>query len=182
MSLIQLPDEQLVELALSGMDAFTEIVRRYQRKAYDIAFRMVRHRADAEDITQEVFLRVYRSLKQYDPKYKFSNWILKIATNLSINHLKKTRLKTISLDEHRLKEICPAKDYEIWDTEALKEVVNQVLDTLLPKYKMAFMLVYQEDYRYQEAAEMIGVPLGSFKTCIHKARDAVINVLISRKE
>lgn len=180
MHITQITDEQLVELSLSGTDAFREIVRRYHRKVYDVAFRMVRNREDAEDITQEAFLRAYQYLKQYDKKYKFTNWLLKIATNLTINHLKKRRSQPILMEEDKLKEVCQTNNDANQDIKVLEGKVNQALDSLLPHYKMAFVLVYQEDYAYQEAATIMGLPLGSFKTYIHKARDIVINAITDK--
>ena len=126
-------------------------------------------------------MRVYRCLKQYKPKYKFSNWVLKIATNLTINHMKQSRLPIIPIEDAKLNEICSAKEYQNWNPEALKETVNKVLDYLLPQHKMAFVLVYQEGYSYADASEMMDLPLGSFKTCIHKARNAVIDKITAQE-
>ncbi|MBI4833621.1 MAG: sigma-70 family RNA polymerase sigma factor [Planctomycetes bacterium] len=179
MELTHIADEKLVELSLSGKEAFNEVVRRYYRRIYNIAFRMTNNQADAEDITQETFLNVYRSLKQYNPKYRVSSWILRTATNVTLNYLKKLKMKPAPLiDENLVK----GKDYARCDIPTLKNAVNYILDSLKPQYKMAFVLVYQEGCSYEEAAEQMDLPIGSFKTFVHKARRAVIDNIMNPKE
>jgi RNA polymerase sigma-70 factor (ECF subfamily) len=179
MELTHITDEKLVELSLSGKEAFNEVVRRYYRRVYNIAFRMTNNQTDAEDITQDTFLSVFRSLKQYNRKYKFSNWILKTATNLTLNHLKKLKMKPAPLiDENTVK----SRNYAQWDIRTLKNTVSHVLDSLKPQYKMAFVLVYQEGCSYEDAAEQMGLPMGSFKTCVYSARKAIIDNIMNPKE
>src|SRR5213083_1404054 len=92
-------DQQVVAWAKQGHDAaFRELVRRYERPVFALLYRMVRDRALAEDLAQETFIKVLNGIGSYNPQFKFSSWIFKIANNAAIDHLRKRYLDTLSLD------------------------------------------------------------------------------------
>src|SRR5918999_4959529 len=102
LDLANLPDADVVGLAQKGREAaYRELIRRYQRPVFSLVYRMVRDRELAEDLAQETFVKVFNHLDRYNPKYKFSSWIFKIASNLAIDSLRKKELDTVSLDGSR---------------------------------------------------------------------------------
>ncbi|MDQ8160573.1 MAG: sigma-70 family RNA polymerase sigma factor, partial [Gemmatimonadota bacterium] len=94
-----LPDADVVRLAQQGRElAFRELVRRYERPVFSLVFRMVRDRETAEDLAQDAFVKVLNHIDKYSPEFKFSSWLFKIANNVAIDHLRRRRLDTISMD------------------------------------------------------------------------------------
>src|SRR5574341_2057083 len=92
-------DQQVVAWAVAGHEAaFRELVRRYERPVFSLLYRMVRDRALAEDLAQETFVKVLNGLDSYRPEFKFSSWLFKIANNVTIDHLRRRQLDTLSLD------------------------------------------------------------------------------------
>ena len=92
-------DKDLAALATAGNErAFAELLRRYERPIFSLIYRMVRDRALAEDLAQEAFIRAFNAVSSYDPRYKFSSWIFKIANNHTIDHLRRRKLDTVSID------------------------------------------------------------------------------------
>jgi len=91
-------DQELVRLCLRNDErAARELVERFERPVFSLVYRMVRDRELAEDLTQEVFIRTFNNLRRYDRSYKFSSWLFKIAYNLTVDHLRKKQVKTISM-------------------------------------------------------------------------------------
>ena len=92
-------DKELAALAAAGNEgAFTELLKRYERPIFSLIYRMVRDRALAEDLAQEVFIRAFNARSSYDPRYEFSSWVFKIANNHTIDHLRCRKLDTVSID------------------------------------------------------------------------------------
>src|SRR5829696_10057206 len=99
LELTNLPDADVAALANEGREeAFRELVRRYERPVFSLVFRMVRDRETAEDLSQETFVKVLNNLDRYSPDFKFSSWLFKIANNLTIDHLRRRRVDTISIE------------------------------------------------------------------------------------
>jgi RNA polymerase sigma-70 factor (ECF subfamily) len=99
LDLANLPDADVVRLAQDGREAaYRELVRRYERPVFSIVYRMVRDREAAEDLAQESFIKVLNHIDKYDPAFKFSSWLFKIANNVAIDHLRRKRLDTVSMD------------------------------------------------------------------------------------
>src|SRR6476660_2425027 len=99
LDLRNLPDADVAALAKEGREpAFRELVRRYERPVFSLIFRMVRDRETAEDLAQETFIKVLNNLDRYSPEFKFSSWLFKIANNLTIDHLRRRRVDTISIE------------------------------------------------------------------------------------
>ncbi|MFB3854556.1 MAG: RNA polymerase sigma factor [Vicinamibacterales bacterium] len=179
-------DSDLVALVLAGSEkASRELVRRYERPVYNLIARMVGNPALAEDLAQETFLRMFRGLKSYDPGQKFSNWLLRIAHNLTVDHLRIRRLDTVPLDEdpsgrpveERVvagPEDDPARALERSDIAA---AIDRALARLRPEYRQLVVLRYLEDLGYEDLVEVTGLPLGTVKSFLHRARAAMAAIL-----
>lgn len=171
-------------LAARGREpAFREIVARYERPVFSLVYRMVRDRALAEDLSQEVFVRAFNAIGTYKPSYKFSNWILKIANNHAIDHLRKRKLETISIhgsphastpEEVGQTELVVASGdenpQEYLEHKELGSQIERAIGGLRPEYRSVILLRHVEGYAYDEIAEITGLPLGTVKTHLHRAR------------
>lgn len=174
-------DEQLVAEALGGSQAaYSRLMSRFERPVYNLVARMVRDRTLAEDLAQEAFVKAFSRLDTFRPEQgKFSNWLFKIAHNTSIDHLRRSSLSTVPLDAGSDDE----PDYHalLSDPEAstpleaaergdLARALSEAIDRLRPEYREVIVLRHQEGLAYEEIAEIAGLPLGTVKTYIHRAR------------
>ena len=177
-------DKQLVGLSRRGDErAARELVERFQRPVFSIIYRMVRDREKAEDLTQETFVRTFNNLDRYDHSYKFSSWLFKIAYNLTVDHLRRKELKTISIhgapdavtaDQQEATSVTLESEGEAPDEriESL-ELAGQLAEAtgrLRDEYRTAILLRHVEGRAYEEIAEIMDIPLGTVKTYIFRAR------------
>lgn len=185
---MELEDRELVRRALDGEDAaFAQIVRRYERGLYNLAVRMVRDQEQARDLTQEVFIRVHRSLARYDPVYPFPSWIFRVASNLCIDWIRRRRVDTVSLDAalpgH---DSSPARDVAADDPDPERvllekdraRILGEALTELPEAHRLVLLLRHQRDLSYDEIALALNVPLGTAKARIHRAREALRKILV----
>ncbi len=184
LALIPATDHDLIALARTGSEkAYRELLDRYQRPVFSLVYRMVRDRELAEDLAQETFVKVFNHLDRFNPKYKFSSWIFKIASNLAIDTLRKREPITVSLDGSRNAETpdeveatritVESKDEnpeEFLEAKELGQEIERAIGLLRPDYRTAILLRHVEGRAYEEIAEVMGVPLGTVKTFIHRAR------------
>lgn len=182
--LSSLTDPAVVALAQSGSEAaYRELVTRYERPVFSLVFRMVRDRETAEDLSQETFIKVLNNLDRYSPEFKFSSWLFKIANNLTIDHLRRRRVDTISIEgapDAVTVESARATSIAVvsQDQSPLEELESRELGTaieaaiaqLRPEYRACILLRHVEDRSYEEIAEIVKLPLGTVKTYIHRAR------------
>ena len=182
--LTKLSDIEVVALAQQGKEnAYRELLARYERPVFSLVFRMVRDRETAEDLAQETFVKVLNNIDRYSPDFKFSSWLFKIANNLTIDHLRRRRLDTISIegapdavtaesakatsitivsgDESPLEEL---------ESRELGQAIERAIAKLRPEYRACILLRHVEDRSYEEIAEIVKLPLGTVKTYIHRAR------------
>jgi RNA polymerase sigma-70 factor (ECF subfamily) len=177
-------DRKLAAQAAKGRDAaFRELLCRYERPVFSLVFRMVRDRALAEDLAQETFIRAFRAISSYNPRYKFSSWIFKIANNHTIDYLRKRRLDTVSIDgsphavtgeeeaQTRLvvESTGEAPDQYVEQRE-LGSQIEQAIGELRPEYRTVVLLRHIEGHSYEEIADIMDLPLGTVKTYLHRAR------------
>ncbi len=162
----------LVDRCLSGhQPSFGELVHRFRGQVYGLCYRMLGQREDAEDATQETFLRVVRNLDRWDPERAFEPWLLTIAGNRCRTRLAKRmrRPGTMTLDypiEDRSAEQARAK--------LLSEEIELVLGEIREDYRQAFWLFHKHEMCYAEIAETLDIPLGTVKTWVHRARRELI--------
>jgi RNA polymerase sigma-70 factor (ECF subfamily) len=182
-------DEQLVQDALAGSQrAYRELVHRFERPVYNLVARMVRDRTLAEDLAQDAFVKAFSRLDSYQPAQgKFSNWLFKIAHNTTIDHLRRSELDTVPLDAGDPE----ATDYHaiLADPDArtpldraevsdLGEALGEAVERLRPEYREVIVLRHQEGMAYEEIADLAGLPLGTVKTYIHRARKELAALLV----
>lgn len=168
-------------------EAFEEIVELYKNKIYQLGYRMLGNRLEAEDITQEAFLRVYSNISRYDHNHKFSTWIFRIATNLCIDRLRKRKM-VYSLDQ----EVTGAEGLDFYSqipdqklknpedeviTIELQQQVQQAIDRLPVQYKSIMILRYLQDLSLQEISDIVDLPVTTVKTRVHRGREALKKLL-----
>ena len=172
-------DRELVAIAVSGFDgSFEELVRRYQRPISAYVYRMVGNYDSALDLTQEIFIKVYNSLNRYRPEFKFSTWIYKIAHNAAVDHLRRTATREQSLvlgpegDTFDLPlesaRLSPEQESE---RKERRSEIEAVVRTLPANYRELIILRHSQDLSYEEIVEVTGLPLGTVKNRLFRARE-----------
>ena len=191
LDLVNLPDADLAAHARDGREAaFRELVRRYERPVFSLIFRMVRDRELAEDLAQETFIKVLNHIDRYRPEFKFSSWLFKIANNLTIDHLRKRQVRTVSIDGSPHAATAAEAEASTFDVEARGEsaldemqsrelggAIEQAIAKLRPEYRACILLRHVEDRSYEEIAATLDLPLGTVKTYIHRARHELRELL-----
>jgi RNA polymerase sigma-70 factor (ECF subfamily) len=160
--------------------AFDEIVRRYQRRVYSTALRIVRRHDLADDVTQEAFLRAHRALSSYDRGRPFGPWICRIAANLAINHVRSPEAREEALDEAALdRSPDPASDGPlgaILEQEA-RRVLEEAVGRLPAEQRAVFVLRTFEDLSYNEIAEALDLSVGTVMSRLSRAREKLRGAL-----
>ncbi len=181
-----LTDERLVELALDGdEEAFGLLVRRYQRRLTAFLSQLVGDLELARELSQEAFVRAWSALSRFDPRYRFSTWLFRIAHNLGIDQLRRRRLKTVSLyrtdaEGDEVEVIVPdAKKDPLGHLEnhALASELRQVIDELRPEYRELVLLRHFAGLSYQEIADFKEMPLGTVKNKLFRAHSVLRTAL-----
>ncbi len=172
----------LIEEAKAGsFDAFAELIFLYEKKIYNYCLRMTNCREDAEDLTQEVFVRVYKNLKGFQGNSRLSTWIFRIAHNICIDHFRKSKFTMVSLNQPKNHEDqremeLPSED-PTPEQEALRkeqqEFLLKSIEKLRPEYKTVIILRDIQHHSYEEIAEILDIPLGTVKSHISRARTAL---------
>jgi len=182
---VQRTDADLAQDALAGSEAaYRELVTRYATPAVNFVHRIVRDRGLAEDLAQEGFLRVYQRLHTYDPDRKFSSWFFQVLRNITIDYLRVNRVPTASLDELQEEGNRGASvDRESVSPEEAAEqgelaiAMAAALSRIRPEYRECVVLRYQEGLTHPEIAEILGLPAGTVKTHLHRARKELADIL-----
>ena len=183
-----LGDVELVRSAIAGRESgFEELVRRYQRPIAAYVYRMVGDYDAALDLTQEVFIKVYNSLSRYRSEFKFSTWIYKIAHNAAIDHLRRHTVRehalSSSIDGERReisiesRRLTPEQESERRERRSEIESVVQLLPAA---YRELIALRHSHDLSYDEISEVTGLPLGTVKNRLFRAREAMRDQLLQR--
>ena len=179
-------DAELVLRALGGgQDAYRELVDRHGRAVFNLVARMVRDAGVAEELAQDAFVKAFGALKHFDPTYKFSNWILRIAHNTAIDHLRRLRLPTVSVDvdtpgRNLRDQLVDEREPTPFDQAKgadLARDLERALAELRPDYRRLIVLRYQEDQAYEEIAETLDLPLGTVKSHLHRARQELARLM-----
>jgi RNA polymerase sigma-70 factor (ECF subfamily) len=186
-------DYDLVNRALAGeQDAYTRLRNKYWRSLNAMLSRMIRDKSDAEDLTQEAFIKAFNSLKSFNPEYAFSTWLYKIASNNCIDYLRKRRLKTVSMDapvQTRDGEM----QMELPDTNAVipdvpitsaerTAILQEAIRNLPDKYRIVIELRHKHELEYAEIAERLDLPLGTVKAHLFRARALLLKRLQGKLE
>ena len=196
LDLRNLPDADVAALANEGREpAFRELVRRYERPVFSLIFRMVRDREMAEDLAQDTFIKVLNNIDRYRPEFKLSSWLFKIANNVTIDHLRRRQLATVSLDGSphaatAAEAQATSLDVESRGQSALEAIesrelgsaIEQAIGKLRPEYRSCILLRHVEGRSYEEIAATLDLPLGTVKTYIHRARHELREALEDLRE
>lgn len=172
-------DRELVAIAVTGFDnSFEELVRRYQRPISAYVYRMVGNYESALDLTQEIFIKVYNSLSRYRAEFKFSTWIYKIAHNAAVDHLRRSSTREQSLvagtegDSFDLaiesSSLTPEQESE---RKERRGEIESVVRALPANYRELVILRHSQDLSYEEIVEVTGLPLGTVKNRLFRARE-----------
>ena len=163
-----IPRDTLLRARMGDREAFRSLLESVQKLTYNIAFRLTWNAADAEDATQEVFLRLFRNFPQYDPAQPFLPWFRRLATNCVLNWKEKRR-PTSELPEHlAVHDAAPADS-----SERLRQAIRE----LPPEYQACVTLKYLEDLGVSEIAQTLQVPVGTVKTWLFRAREILVSKL-----
>lgn len=164
-------DQSDVALAAEGdLDAFERIVQRWQHRLINLAWRFCRDRATAEDMAQEVFLKVFRSLGTFRRESAFSSWITAVALNTYRSRIRREGLPLGSVDLSRM--ACPGMDISsVIEQSRRDEGVRATVLTLPERYRQAILMYYFEEKDVAETSKILGVSEGTLKARLHRARD-----------
>lgn len=180
-------DQELISICLNGDSESLEIlIRSYLKPIYSFVYRYVGNSQDAEDITQEVFVKVWRNLKKFDQNKSFKTWVFAIAKNTAIDFLKKK--KTIPFSEFEneeggnlitdtLADPSPLPQ-ELLEKASMAQMLNLAMEKLSPKYRMVLFLRYNDHFNFREIAESLGEPLNTIKSR-HRRALVILKKLLS---
>ncbi len=163
-----------------NQEAFAKLVEAYQVPVYNLAYRMLGSTAEAEDATQETFLRVYTRFDTYDPTRKLSSWILSIASHHCVDRLRRRRESTVSMEEimawRWVPDEKPRPEERVVTREKSREM-RRILDALPAQYRLVIVLRYWYDMSYDEIADVTESTVSAVKSRLHRARQVVASML-----
>lgn len=183
-----LEDFELIDKAVMEKDqqAFATLMKRYKKAVYFMVLKMIRDADDAEDLTMEAFAKAFRNLHKFKKDYTFSTWLFRIATNNTIDFIRKKKLKTMSLNNTLTDDGGNAVNIDIEDDEnnpqdefiktQRKEMVRIFVDKLPDKYRKLVKLRYFDELSYDEIAEELDKPLGTVKAQLHRSRELLYEI------
>lgn len=183
-------DLALINAAIDGDQlAFRELMKKYRDAIFNLIFRIIRDRAQVEDLTQETFVKAFASLRNFNREYAFSTWLYKIATNSSIDYIRKKKLYTLSINKpisHEDSDYSielPDSTYEpdrviIRDQKSV--IIEEAIARLPPKYRKVIIMRHKEERDYAEIAKILKIPIGTVKAHIFRARELLYKYLRDR--
>jgi len=182
-------DEEIVDRIKRGeVDRFEQLVERYQKRLVNYIFRMINDYEAALELSQDVFLKVYSALDKYNPEFKFTTWVHRIASNATIDWLRKKRIDTLSMeigggeDGPSISQQLPSPDLSPLvnlEMRQLQQRIETAIDELPLIYRELIVLRHINDLSYDEIAEALGLPLGTVKNRIFRGREMLKVALAS---
>jgi RNA polymerase sigma factor (sigma-70 family) len=181
-------DFKLVQSAINGdQKAYAILLNRYRNSVFHTMYKMVNNRDDADDLTIEAFGKAFRKLPTYAPNYAFSTWLFKIAINNCIDHIRKKRLQTLSMDDtimpdsdrefsHNITDYEPDPEQRMIHDQKLRHVRSMV-EKMNVKYRTMIELRYYEELSYEEIAQELNLPLGTVKAQLFRAKEILYQQL-----
>lgn len=176
-------DDAIIALLRAGRpdDAFAQLVPAYRRRVFGIAYGILRDRGAAEDVAQEIFVKLWQGLGGYDGRAKLSTWIYAIARNASISALRK-RPQGISLSDPAVAAEADALESTAAPPDAEDAQLWRAVEALPDRQRQVVTLFYQDDRTTEEVAEMLGIPVNTVKTHLHRARARLAVALADTRE
>lgn len=181
--MVEQDDYKIVQQVLRGRkDAFAELVEKYKKQVFNVAWRMTGDVDVAMDISQEAFVKIYRNLVQYNPQYKFSSWLLKSVNNLCVDYFRMKSESTASLDV--IMEVgaegllskgssvpSSAEQFEKGQEQGeLRAVLKEAIGSLPLDYKSVVVLRHLQNLSYKDISQILNLPMGTIKARIFRAR------------
>lgn len=173
----RLADEILINLTIQGdKDAFCELIKRYEKQIYSLAYRLTNNRDDAQDLAQEAFSKIYLVLEKYDPGRPFFPWMYKVANNVIYSHLRSQKGKSqeVSLDKViDFSPLIPNKDNSPEEYSVVREtqrLVQQAIADLPDKYRVPLVLKYLEELSYKAIGEILDLPVTTIETRLYRGK------------
>ncbi len=188
-----LEDFVLIDKAVAGdQRAYAQLMNRYRKSVYHTLLKMVRNVDDAEDLTIEAFAKAFKSLPRFKKDYTFSTWLFRIATNNSIDFIRKKKLETLSIDSELTNDDGDSLNIDLKDgkrnpqEEAIDqqkiEIVQEFVKLLPPKYQRLVRMRYFDELSYDEIATELESPLGTVKAQLHRARELLYDLAKNSKK
>lgn len=185
-------DDVLVKRAIGGDEqAYKELVEKYQRALYFHTLKMIKDKEQVNDLVQETFVKAFDNLNTYSTNYAFSTWLYRIATNHTIDYLRKKKLKTLSIDEPvktrdgdmqmQLEDDTAETDRNIIRKQR-QHIVQDAIEGLPRKYRKVIEMRHMEEKSYQEIADVLDLPLGTVKAHIFRARELLYKALKDKRD
>lgn len=171
-------DEKLIEMVKNGdSESFAPLIERYKMAIYRLVYQMVHNRDDAEDLVQETFIKAYQGIKTFKSGYKFLPWLFRIATNHTLNFIKKER----KVDVQPLEWAQNYKDdkgdpVQIIKEKMLKEKIAKAMEQLPEDYRVILILRVEEQLSYAEISQALGIPVGTVMSRLARARQQLRNI------
>ena len=183
----KLEDKKLIDRALEGDEnAFRSLLEKYRNLVFSIMLKMVRNKQEAEDLTQEAFMKAFASLASFNDEFAFSTWLMKIASNNCIDFLRKKKLKTYSIHEPiqykdekieiEIPDHDPSPERTLLQSERSR-MIEETINELPERYRYVIILRHKEEKSYEEIAEIMNLPLGTVKAQIFRAREILYKKL-----
>ena len=180
-------DTRIIQQALKGDEsAYKKLMMKYHDAIFNFIFKMVHDREQVEDLTQEAFIKAFASLSKFNDEFAFSTWLYKIATNNSIDHIRKRKLQVYSIDkpidskDSEYTFELPDEDYEA-DGELISDqravMIRAAIAKLPEKYRLVIELRHIEEKSYEEIAVLLKLPIGTIKAHIFRARELLYKQL-----
>ena len=184
-------DYALIQFAIKGdQKAYEKLMKRYRDSIYYMLLKMVKNTDDAEDLTIEAFEKAFKNIEKYSPKYAFSTWLFKIASNNCIDFIRKKKGITVSIEKTNDK----GESYEpaiidksptpeaAYIKEQKAQILRDTVKTLKPQYRRLIELRYFKEFSYTEISEELDLPLGTVKAQLFRSRELLMNILSKKKD
>ena len=184
-------DRRIIERALGGdQSAYSQLVEKYSTALRHHILKMIRDKREVDDLVQESFIKAFSALGSYSAEYAFSTWLYKIATNHTIDFLRKRRLSTLSIDKpirstdgdlhFELADVTYRPDRHIV-ADQRRELIQKAIDSLPPKYWRVITLRHRQEKSYEEIARELSLPLGTVKAHIFRGRKLLYKYLRAKR-
>lgn len=189
-----LEDFALIDKAVEDKDqqAYATLMKRYKKAVYFMILKMIRNADDAEDLTMEAFAKAFKNLNRFKKDYTFSTWLFRIATNNTIDFIRKKKLKTMSLNNTLTDDGGNSVNIDVEDDddnpqdEFIKsqriEMVRIFVDKLPAKYRKLVQLRYFDELSYEEIAQELEKPLGTVKAQLHRSRELLYEIASGKEK
>lgn len=185
-------DAEWVLDALAGNEnVYKLIVNKYEKALYFFIIKMIRDREIIPDLIQEIFTKAFSNLESYNSQFAFSTWLYRIATNHTIDYLRKKKLQTLSIDEPvstkdgDMQMELPDTSFEADKSviqQQRKKIIDKAIEELPEKYRMVIQMRHMEEKSYQEISDILDLPLGTVKAHIFRARELLYKYLKDKQD